>query len=164
MEEITRTVRDSAVETMHIVRPGDLNDAGRLYGGVLMSWIDEVAALVGRRHTRMQVTTAAVENLEFLHGAYQKDIIVISGRVTFVANTSMEVRVDTYVEHQSGQRDLINRAFMTLIGLDDNNRPARVPRLQISTDEEREAWESAEMRRNMRARQTKEGFYFYGKQ
>ena len=47
-----KTVKESIVETVHIIRPSDLNDAGRLFGGVLMQWIDEVAALVAKRHSR----------------------------------------------------------------------------------------------------------------
>ena len=71
-----KTVQESIVETVHIIRPSDLNDAGRLFGGVLMQWIDEVAALVAKRHSQMNVTTASVDNLQFLHGAFQRDVIV----------------------------------------------------------------------------------------
>ena len=40
-----KTVKESIVETVHIIRPSDLNDAGRLFGGVLMQWIDELLLL-----------------------------------------------------------------------------------------------------------------------
>ena len=62
-----KTVKESIVETVHIIRPSDLNDAGRLFGGVLMQWIDEVAALVAKRHSQMNVTTASVDNLQLGH-------------------------------------------------------------------------------------------------
>ena len=101
-----KTVKESIVETVHIIRPSDLNDAGRLFGGVLMQWIDEVAALVAKRHSQMNVTTASVDNLQFLHGAFQRDVIVIIGRVTHVGHTSMEVKVETYVENTDGEREI----------------------------------------------------------
>lgn len=157
-----KTVAESKVETVHIIRPTDLNDAGRLFGGILMQWIDEVAALVAKRHSQMNVTTASVDNLRFLQGAFQRDVIVIIGRVTHVGNTSMEVKVETYVEHTDGKRDLINRAFLTEIGLGEDNRPAILPRLILETEEDRKEWERAEMRRTLRAKQRKEGFHFYG--
>ena len=47
-----RTVGESRVETVHIVRPNHLNAAGRLFGGILMQWIDEVAGIVAMRHPR----------------------------------------------------------------------------------------------------------------
>ena len=36
-----KTVAESCVETVHIVRPNHLNGANRLFGGILMQWIDE---------------------------------------------------------------------------------------------------------------------------
>ena len=50
-----KRVSDSSVETMHAVRPVHLNGAGRLFGGQLMEWLDEVAGLVGRRHAERMV-------------------------------------------------------------------------------------------------------------
>ena len=91
METESRKVSDSAVETVHIVRPNHLNNSGRLFGGILMQWIDEVAALAAKRHCRKNVTTVSVDHLHFIKGAYPKDDIVIKGRVTHVGNTSMEV-------------------------------------------------------------------------
>ena len=66
MSTTTKKVSDSATETLHIVRPNHLNAAGRLFGGVLMQWIDELAGLVAKRHSHMNVTTASVDNLRFL--------------------------------------------------------------------------------------------------
>ena len=95
--EIERTVSDSRVETVHMVRPNHMNAAGRLFGGQLMQWLDEVAGLVAKRHIRGNVITASVDNLRFIHGAYQGEMVVIIGKATYVGNSSMEVRVDTYV-------------------------------------------------------------------
>ncbi len=157
-----RTVAESKVETYHIIMPSDLNDSGRLFGGSLMCWIDETAGLVGRRHAQMNVTTGSVDNLKFVHGAYLRDMIVLSGKVTHVGNTSMEVKVETYVEHIDGTRELINRAYLTMVGLNDNDRPCRLPRLLLETEEDRREWERAERRRQIRKKEKEDGFHFYG--
>ena len=81
-----RKVSDSMVETVHMVRPNHMNAAGRLFGGMLMQWLDEVAGLVAKRHTRSNVITASVDNLHFIHGAYQGEMVVIIGKVTYVGN------------------------------------------------------------------------------
>lgn len=157
-----KAVRESKVETYHIIRPSDLNSVGRLYGGTLMGWIDEVAVLVGRRHAQMGVTTGSMDNLKFLKGAYLQDTIMLTGKVTHVGNTSMEIKVETYVEHLDGEKVLINRAFLTLIGLDENDKPARLPRLILETEEDKQEWERANVRRELRKKQSSEGFSFYG--
>ena len=158
MEIKERKAADSVVETVHMVRPNHLNSAERLFGGILMQWIDEVAGLVAKRHTRMNVITASVDDLKFLHGAYQKDVIVIIGKITYVGTTSMEVKVDTYVEQIDGERTLINRAYFTMVGLDADDKPAMVPKLILETEEEKEEWEKAKNRRELRIMRKEEDF------
>ncbi|MGC4020177.1 MAG: acyl-CoA thioesterase [Muricomes sp.] len=153
-----RRVADSRVETVHMVRPNHLNAAGRLFGGVLMQWLDDVAGLVAKRHAGSDVITASVDNLRFIQGAYQKDVIVIIGKVTYVGKTSMEIRVDTYVENMDGMRRPINRAYFTMVSLDEKDKPMQVPRLILESEEERAEWEAAEKRREMRIKRKEEGF------
>ena len=155
---VNRSVADSVVETIHLVRPNHLNAAGRLFGGILMQWLDEVAGLVAKRHARMNVTTASVDNLRFIKGAYLRDIIVIKGVLTYVGKSSMEVKIDTFVEKLNGERTLINRAYFTMVALDESDRPAQVPGLILNTEEEKEEWEKAEKRREMRKIRKEEGF------
>jgi acyl-CoA hydrolase len=145
-----KTVDESRVETVHIVRPNHLNGANRLFGGILMQWIDEVAGIVAKRHSMCNVTTASVDNLTFLHGAYQNDMVVIKGRLTWVGSTSMEVCVDTYVETLSGKRDRINNAHFMMVALDENNKPVKVPQLILQTEEEKLAWAHGEERKRIR--------------
>ena len=153
-----RRVSDSVVETVHIVRPNHLNNSDRLFGGILMQWIDEVGALTAKRHCRKNVTTVSVDKLHFIKGAYPKDDIVIKGKLTHVGNTSMEVKVDTYVEDENGERTLINRAYLTEVALGHDDRPVRVPRLILETEEERQEWLKAEKRRELRKLQKAGGF------
>lgn len=153
-----KRMEDSRVETMHVVRPNHLNAAGRLFGGILMQWMDEVAGFVARRHTCGNVITASVDNLRFMKGAYQDDLIVIIGKVIYVGNTSMEVRVDTYKESPDGMRSPINRAYFTMVSLDENDNPKPVPRLLIETEQQKGDWQAAEKRRKMRMLRKEEGF------
>ena len=145
-----KRVDDSRVETVHIVRPNHLNGANRLFGGILMQWIDEVAGIVAKRHSMANVTTASVDNLTFLHGCYQNDMVVIKGKLTWVGSSSMEVCVDTYVENQFGDRKRINNAHFMMVALDENDKPQKVPALILETDDERLAWEHGEERRRIR--------------
>ena len=153
---ISKTVEDSRVETVHIVRPNHLNGANRLFGGILMQWIDEVAGIVAKRHCMGNVTTASVDNLTFLSGAYQNDMIVIRGKLTWVGNTSMEVCVDTYVESPNGKRVRINNAHFMMVALDENDKPMPVPRLILQTEDEHLAWSHGEQRRRIRQQRLKD--------
>ena len=153
---ISKTVDESRVETVRIVRPNHLNGANRLFGGILMQWIDEVAGIVAKRHSMCNVTTASVDNLTFLHGAYQNDMIVIKGKLTWVGSSSMEVCVDTYVENLSGERHRINNAHFMMVALDKDGKPAPVPRLILRTEDEQLAWAHGEERRRIRLQRKKD--------
>ncbi len=148
-----KEVSESRIEQVYQVRPEHLNGAGRLFGGKLMEWIDELAGLVGIRHAQRDVITASVDNLRFM-----KDLIVLIGRVTFVGRTSMEVRVDTYIESMDGIRKPINRAYLTLVAIDEEGNPAEVPGLIIGTESEKAEWEAGIRRREMRRQRREEGF------
>ncbi len=156
--ESKKTVAESRMEQVYQVRPEHLNGAGRLFGGKLMEWIDELAGLVGIRHARRDVITASVDNLKFIRGAYLKDLIVLIGRVTFVGRTSLEVRVDTYIESLDGIRRPINRAYLTLVAVDEEGNPVEVPGLILETESERAEWEAGIKRREMRKQRRTEGF------
>ena len=147
-----KTVDDSRTETVYLVRPTHLNGANRLFGGILMQWIDEVAGIVAKRHSMCNVTTASVDNLTFLKGAYNGDMIVIKGKMTWVGSSSMEVCVDTYVESRNGDRERINNAHFMMVALDENDRPVTVPRLILQTEDEELAWDHAVKRQTIRRR------------
>ena len=150
----TRTVASSRVEQVHIILPMDVNATFQLFGGLLMQWIDVVAAVVARRHSGCRVITAAVDHLEFLAPAQLNDVVVLLGRMTYAGRTSMEVCVDTFVEQMDngGARKLVNRAFVTMVALDQERNPTVVPKLLPQTDAERADYQAAKERRAQRKR------------
>ena len=145
-----KRVSESRTEQVQILSQSTLNGYKRLFGGKLMEWIDIVAAVTARRHSGRNVTTAAVDSLEFTSAAYANDTIVLIGNVTYVGTTSMEICVKTYVEALSGERRLINNAYVIMVALDENERPAQVPGLICETEEERREWRMGKLRNEAR--------------
>lgn len=153
-----KRVKDSYVEQVHILTQANINGYNRLFGGQLMEWIDIVAAVVARRHSGKNVTTAAVDTLTFSGPAYPNDTIIICGYVTYVGKTSMEVCTKTYVENLDGTRILINTAFLVMVALDENDKPTAVPRLVPETDEDKKEWEDAVKRTALRKQRREEKY------
>jgi len=85
-------------------------------------------------------------------------LIVLTARITYVGNSSMEVRVDTYIEDFEGIRKPINRAYLTLVAVDDNGVPRQVPSITLETESERAEWVAAKRRKELRIQRKKEGF------
>ena len=149
---------DSATEQVYIIRSQHINSYGRLFGGYLMQWMDELAAIVSRRHCGSEVTTAAVDNLNFKAGAYMGDMVAVVGKLVYVGRTSMEVRIDAYVEDRTGIRRNINRAYIVMVAVDQEGRAVEVPRLDIETETERAEWAGGEKRYQLRKQRRIEGY------
>lgn len=144
MSEVTTSVQ--------IVLPQHCNGYSRprLFGGQIMAWIDIVGAVAARRYTQSAVTTVCVDNLNFLNPAYLNDTVVQEARVTWTGRTSLEVRVDSYVEKLDGSRERVNRAYLVFVALDENDRPKSVEPFTPQTDAEKREYEAALQRRRIR--------------
>ena len=144
MAEITSSVQ--------IVLPQHCNGYAkpRLFGGQIMAWIDVVGAVAARRYTQRAVTTACVDNLSFLNAAYLNDTIVQEATITWTGRTSLEVRVDTYVERLDGHRVPVNRAYLVFVALDENDNPVPVPPFTPETEAEKREYAAALERRRIR--------------
>jgi len=147
-----KKVSDSQCESVYLVLSQHLNGSERLFGGVLLQWIDTLGAIVARRHCLCEVTTAAIDDLRFLKPVKLNSTVVLKGRVTYVGRTSMEVCVETYVEDMQCNRCLVNKAYLVFVAV-KNGCPVEVPQLELVNDQEREEFENGKKRQLMRKQQ-----------
>ncbi len=142
-----KTAEESYTEHSQILLSAHMNGAGRLFGGQLLQWIDIAAAVCARRHSEHNVTTAAISGLDFLGPAYMNNTVVLCARIVSCGRTSMEVRVDTFAERLSGERKMVNRAYLTMVALDKDEKPTPVPPYIPVTKEDFAELELAKCRR-----------------
>ena len=122
-------VEDSLTEQTYLLMHRHINGYGRLFGGQLLMWIDELAGIVATRHSESRITTASIDNLNFKKAAFLNDTVVLIGKITHVGRSSMEVRVDTYVETLDGMRHVINRAYVSWWPSTKKAKPSPFPAL-----------------------------------
>ena len=147
----SKTATDSITEMTELILPNDANLLGNLLGGRLMHWIDIAGAIAASRYSNCVVATAALDSLDFRHPVRVGEIVRLKARITWVGNTSMEVRVDVYCENmKTGAVIKSNKAYITFVALDDSGKPVQVPSLVLETEEERKEHALAEKRREMR--------------
>ncbi|MBR5446673.1 MAG: acyl-CoA thioesterase [Clostridia bacterium] len=145
-----KSVSASRTEQVQILTYGSMNGYNRLFGGQLMEWIDVVACVTARRHCGCNVTTAAVDSLEFTAPALVNDTVILHGYITYAGRTSMEICVRTYVEHLDGARTEINKAHLVIVAIDGDGNPVPVPPVIPETDEEKREFREAITRRQYR--------------
>ncbi|NBC19066.1 MAG: acyl-CoA thioesterase [Bacteroidetes bacterium] len=134
-----------------IVLPNDTNGLGNLMGGRLLHLMDKAAAISAQRHANQVCVTASVDSVEFQSAIEQDEIIIIESWVNRAFRTSMEVELKVTAEdpRQETQR-LCNRAFYTFVAIGDDGRPVPAPPIHPETEDERDRYESAAKRREVR--------------
>jgi len=147
----SRTVEESTVHMTEIVLPADTNPKGTIFGGRVLALIDKCAAIAALRHSRGEVLTVAMDSVVFLSGARQGNILTLDARLNAAFGSSMEVEVSVHSEEPgSGARRLTTTALVTMVGVDAEDRPRRVPVLELRNEEERGRARKAEARRQAR--------------
>ncbi len=142
-----KTPGQSAIETRYILAPHQVNSLGSAFGGVIMSWIDMVAAMVAQRHCGGDVVTASIDKLSFKAPIHVGDHVILKASVNYVGNTSMEIGVQVMKEDPTtGERVRATTAYLTFVYLDARGRPKTVPELLPETEHERRRHEDAKQR------------------
>ncbi len=146
-----RSPDESASDITEFMMPGDVNNLGHIFGGVLLSLIDRAAAVTAMRHARQPCVTVSINQVDFKEPIYAGEVVTCSARVNYVGRTSMEIGVRVVAEHPiSGRRRHTNDCLLTFVAIDENSRPAPVPGLELITDEDKERFEDGKLRRENR--------------
>ncbi len=149
MTRPSRTVQESMHETSALMMPGDSNNLGHVFGGVILAHMDKAAAVSALRHARAPVVTVSIDRVDFREPIHVGDLVILKTAVNYVGKSSIEVGVRVECEDLvTGIRRHTNTAFLTFVAIDRNGRPIPVPGLEPETDEERRRMaEGAERRR-----------------
>ena len=146
-----RSPDESASEITEFMLPGDVNNLGHIFGGVLLSMVDRAAAVTAMRHARQPCVTVSINQVDFKEPIYSGEVVTCSARVNYVGRTSMEIGVAVFAENPiTGSRRHTNDCFLTFVAIDENSRPAPVPGLMLVTDEDGERYEDGKLRRQNR--------------
>jgi acyl-CoA hydrolase len=129
----------------------DANTAGYVHGGVIMRLCDEVAGIAAIRHCGMRVVTAGMDRMTFLDPVHVGQLVTFLAKVNAAWRTSMEVGVRVESEDVRTRKVAhTSTAYLTMVALDDDGRPGRVPALSPVTPEDRRREQEAQLRRNNR--------------
>ncbi|MET3684208.1 acyl-CoA hydrolase [Alkalibacillus flavidus] len=137
------------------VLPPDTNSHGTLFGGQLMGYMDDVAAIAATRHARTPVVTASTDSVDFLSPVYEGSTICLEAFVTWTSTSSMEVFVKAVTENLlTGERTVCTTAFLTMVAVDEDGKPVEIPPVYPESSEEKwlnaGAAERAEYRKKRR--------------
>lgn len=142
---------ESEAVMAELMMPHHANLMGNVFGGVILSLVDRVAAVCAIRHSRHQCVTVSVDKVDFKEPIHVGELVTAYGRVNFAGRTSMEVGVKLISENVlSGEKRHTNSCYVTYVALDENGQPTPVPPIVPQTPEEKRRYERASQRRASR--------------
>jgi acyl-CoA hydrolase len=126
----------------------DANSAGNIHGGTIMKLADEAAALAAIKYARQRVVTVGMDRMDFLVPIFVGELVTCQATVNAAWRTSMEVGVRILAENPlTGESRHTNTAYLTMVALDRDGRPAPVPPPEPSSPDEQRRMREAELRR-----------------
>lgn len=147
----SRKPTDSLTIMNEIVLPNDTNTLNNLMGGRLLHWMDIAAAISAQKHSNNIVVTASVDGVSFREAIRLGDVVTLKAYVTRSFNTSMEVYIEVWAQNiPRGERYKCNDAYYTFVAIDSRSKPVAVPAVVPETEEEKQKFEGALRRRQVR--------------
>lgn len=107
-----------------VMMPRDANNYGSIFGGVIMSYIDQAGFIEARRHGVHRWVTASIERIDFRAPVQIGDVVSFLTMPESTGTSSIKVRVRVEAERfTTGQTALVTEAQMTMVAVDANGRP-----------------------------------------
>lgn len=147
-----KKVSESAIEYYpNVIFPNDLNSHNTIFGGRVLSIIDQVAGIVAMRHSQKACVTAEIDSVRFIAPALQGETLVVKAALNRAWSSSMEVGVKIFAEnYTTAVSRHVASAYLTFVALNEDGRPTRISPVEPETGDEKRRYLEAEERRNHR--------------
>ena len=113
-----------------VLMPKDTNAHGTIFGGVILSYIDQAAAVEAKRHGASFIVTVAMREVVFHEPVYVGDLVSFYTGLVRLGRTSITVSVEVFAQRGEGTGGMIKvtQAEVTFVNLDENRQPLPIPR------------------------------------
>lgn len=127
------------------------NFHGNVHGGDLLKLLDQVAYACASRYSGEYVVTLSVDQVIFKEPIHVGELVTFYASVNHVGRTSMEVgiRVEAQdIQHRSARHT--NSCYFSMVAVDKNGKPTKVPPLCIGTEEQARRFQEGAIRKEAR--------------
>lgn len=120
-------IKQSETRIFKAVFPNTTNHYDTLFGGTAMQLMDEVAFIAATRFSRQRMVTVNSDRIDFKKPIPAGTIVELIGKVSYLGNTSLKVKVDIYVEQMYNEiREKAVSGEFTFVAIDENKNPISI--------------------------------------
>ena len=111
-----------------LMMPRDTNPAGTIFGGVILSYIDQAGAEEAKHHGARRLVTVAMKEVIFHEPVYVGDLVSFYTELVRVGRTSMTIRVtvESARYHDRSEIVRVTEAELTYVNVDPGGRPVPI--------------------------------------
>jgi acyl-CoA thioesterase YciA len=122
-----------------LMMPKDTNALGTIFGGIILSYIDQAGAVEAHRHAIGRLVTVAMREVVFHAPVFVGDLVSLYTETLRLGRTSITVKVTVEAErgYQGTGRVKVTEAEIVYVHVDKNNRPLPLGTGQEEGEEER---------------------------
>jgi acyl-CoA hydrolase len=151
MKEKLDHERPRTIQMAEIMMPHMANFTGNIHGGNLLSFFDKVAYVCACQYSSLPMVTLSVDQVFFKEPIYVGDLVVCYASVNYVGNTSMEIGIRAEAQDLlTGDRRHSNTCYFTMVALDKEGKPTKIPAFTPSNEVEQRRFTEAQQRRRFR--------------
>ena len=111
-----------------LAMPADTNANGDIFGGWVLSQMDQAGGIAAVERAQGRVVTIAVEAMTFIRPVKVGDVLCVYTSVDKVGRTSMKLHIEAWAQRfRSHVREKVTVATFTFVAIDDEGRPRPVP-------------------------------------
>ncbi|GLS42493.1 acyl-CoA thioesterase [Methylobacterium brachythecii] len=111
-----------------IAMPADTNANGDIFGGWVMSQMDQAGGIAGVDRAQGRVVTVAVDAMTFIRPVRIGDVLCVYTRISRVGRTSMTIEVEAWARRFRTQlREKVTAATFVFVSIDDEGKPRPIP-------------------------------------
>ena len=111
-----------------IAMPADTNANGDIFGGWVMSQMDQAGGIAAVERAQGRAVTIAVEAMTFIRPMKVGDVLCVYTSIGKVGRTSMKIHIEAWAQRfRTHLREKVTVATFTFVAIDDEGRPRAVP-------------------------------------
>ncbi|MCA9251677.1 MAG: acyl-CoA thioesterase [Phycisphaerales bacterium] len=111
-----------------VMMPRDTNGEGTIFGGVILSYIDQAAYVEARRQAPYRYVTVSMKEVVFKEPVHVGDVLSLYGQTTRIGRTSMTISVKVMAERFANHPEIaqVTEAEVVMVAIGDDRKPREI--------------------------------------